>query len=268
MSDETRQTWSEAATDQYLSASTFAVPSRAEQLAYILSLLPFSPDEEFTTVELGCGEGFLSRAILDGFPQARLIALDGSEQMRAITAERLSSDSERVEIHDFDLLQSDWRSRLDGVDAVVSSLVIHHLDDEGKRAFYAEVHQRVSKRAVFLIADLLAPANTKLNRHFAETYDAAALEQSRLLTGDDAGYQRFLEAEWNFYRYPDPYSDRPARLFDQLCWLDEAGFAAVDCFWMRAGHAIFGGFVAPEVDAAGLSYDEANEIATRVLGVE
>jgi hypothetical protein len=37
--------------------------------------------------------------------------------------------------------------------------------------------------------------------------------------------------------------DQPSRLADQLIWLREGGFRTVDCFWMQAGHAIFGGFV-------------------------
>jgi hypothetical protein len=31
----------------------------------------------------------------------------------------------------------------------------------------------------------------------------------------------------------------PARVFDHLTWLKQAGFGIVDCFWMRAGHAIY-----------------------------
>jgi hypothetical protein len=30
-------------------------------------------------------------------------------------------------------------------------------------------------------------------------------------------------------------------LLDQLKWLEGAGFVDVDVYWMRAGHAIFGG---------------------------
>ncbi len=37
--------------------------------------------------------------------------------------------------------------------------------------------------------------------------------------------------------------DQPSRLSDQLRWLTDAGFTGAGCFWMRAGHAIFGGFV-------------------------
>lgn len=36
--------------------------------------------------------------------------------------------------------------------------------------------------------------------------------------------------------------DQPSRLIDQLLRLRGAGFAEVDCFWLEAGHAIYGGF--------------------------
>ena len=53
--------------------------------------------------------------------------------------------------------------------------------------------------------------------------------------------RRFEAEHWNYYRYPDPV-DHPSGLFEQLLWLREAGFAAVDCFWMYAGHAVYGGY--------------------------
>ena len=55
--------------------------------------------------------------------------------------------------------------------------------------------------------------------------------------------RRFEAERWNYYRdpTPDPY-DQPSPLSDQLAWLREAGFTVADCFWMRAGHAIFGGY--------------------------
>jgi tRNA (cmo5U34)-methyltransferase len=44
------------------------------------------------------------------------------------------------------------------------------------------------------------------------------------------------------YRYPDVDGiDKPSHLLDQLKWLEQAGFAEVDVFWMQAGHALFGG---------------------------
>lgn len=267
MSDH-RTTWSEEATTDYLDASPVAVPSRAEQLAVILTLLPFDRDEAFTVAELGCGEGLLGEAIVTLFPHARYVALDGSEGMREATAERLHDYRSRVEILPFDLLAEEWRDQLDGVDAVVSSLVVHHLDHEGKAVLFRDIHDRLTERGIVLIADLLEPANDKVNRYFAETYDAAAREQSEIVYGSDEGYQHFLKLEWNHYLYPDPHSDRPARLFDQLRWLGDAGFSGVDCFWLRAGHAIFGGFKTERVAPAGISYVDALAAAQRVLQLE
>jgi tRNA (cmo5U34)-methyltransferase len=35
--------------------------------------------------------------------------------------------------------------------------------------------------------------------------------------------------------------DKPSGVFEQLRWLEQASFRAVDIYWMKAGHAIYGG---------------------------
>ena len=44
------------------------------------------------------------------------------------------------------------------------------------------------------------------------------------------------------YDYPDPGFDIPSPLIDHFTWLREAGFTGIDCFWSRAGHALYGGY--------------------------
>jgi hypothetical protein len=39
--------------------------------------------------------------------------------------------------------------------------------------------------------------------------------------------------------------------------LKEAGFAIVDCFWLQAGHAIFGGYKQVPSGAVGVGFDDA-----------
>jgi hypothetical protein len=77
----------------------------------------------------------------------------------------------------------------------------------------------------------------------ADTWDRAAQEQAEAL-GRPELFTRFIEVRWNHFRFPDP-EDRPAALFHHLVWLRHAGFTAVDCFWLHAGHAVFGGFRPP-----------------------
>ncbi|MDP9374304.1 MAG: class I SAM-dependent methyltransferase [Chloroflexota bacterium] len=238
---DTQPTWTEEDSRLYREIAPVAVPAREEQIAALLALLPFAPGEPFRAVELACGEGGLSFALLDAFPRAEVLALDGSAEMRAHAAERLRRFGPRVAVEPFDIAERDWLPRLDGAGCVLSSLAIHHLPGEGKRRLFADVAGRLSPRGALLIADLVAPGRPEAGALFAAEWDRATEARSVALIGSTRLYERFVEARWNYYRFPDPL-DQPSPLFEQLVWLREAGFAVADCFWLRAGHAIYGGY--------------------------
>lgn len=75
--------WTEQDSATFRDIASVAVPRRAEMMAAILALVPFGAGESFKVVEIGAGDGRLGAALLDGFPKATLLALDGSESMRA-----------------------------------------------------------------------------------------------------------------------------------------------------------------------------------------
>jgi tRNA (cmo5U34)-methyltransferase len=233
--------WTEADSTLYRELAEVAVPSRAEQLAIVATLVPFGREEAFRVLDLGAGEGALSGTVLRCFPRAELVALDGSASMRARASEALSPFARRAVIEGFDLGATEWHDRLDGADCVVSSLCIHHLDAADKRQLFTAVARRASAAGALLIADLVEPVRPEPQALFAATWDRAAQQQAAVRTGSAALFRRFVETGWNLYRVPDP-TDKPSPLFDQLMWLQRAGFAAVDCFWMQAGHAVYGGY--------------------------
>ncbi len=256
MSQE-QSNWSEEDSALYRELAAVAVPRREEQLAALVALLPFGRDEAFSVVELACGEGVLSAAVLDAYPNARALALDGSASMRDATSARLVGFGERAHVGEFDLASEDWRGCMDGAEAVVSSLAIHHLDADGKRRLFADVARRTSERGALLIADIVEPLSEQAWGYYADVYDMAAERRSREETGSGELYQRLVEEEWNFFRFPEP-SELPSPLFDQLAWLREAGFASVDCFWLLAGHAVYGGYKQGAGAASErISYEEA-----------
>jgi len=86
---------------------------------------------------------------------------------------------------------------------------------------------------------------------FARQWDDAARAQSLALTGGLEAFERFEREGWNFYRGTPDAMDQPSRLDEQLRWLRGAGFATVDCFWMRAGHAVLGGWRAGRAQRRG-----------------
>ncbi len=249
--NDTPGQWTEADSKLYREIAAVAVPAREEQIAVLLTLLPFRPTDTFRAVELGCGEGFLSAAMLDCFPQAEMVALDGSAEMRTQTAARLSAFGSRARVESFDLYRvEDWLPHLEGADCVVSSLVLHHFDGAEKQQLFAALGERLSPRGVLLIADLIQPQRPEAGELFAATWDRSAEAQALAQTGSRRLFEQFAGTEWNLFRFPDPI-DKPSPLFDQLTWLKAAGFAVVDCFWLQAGHAIYGGYKAAPSDSAG-----------------
>jgi tRNA (cmo5U34)-methyltransferase len=250
--------WNESDSDTYRRLAPVAVPLRIHQLASIATLLPFNSHDAFDIVEIGCGEGILGHTLAELFPNARITELDGSATMREATARRLAPHGDRIRVDSLDLVAEDWRVHLDGADAVVSSLVIHHLDGPGKKRLFEAIGLRTSERSALVIADLVEPACPQALELFAASWDESAQRQAGA-GGQSELFDLFQSTDWNIYRVPDPM-DKPSRLVDQLKWLADAGFAKVDCFWLQAGHAIYGGYK-PGAGVAHIDYAAALRIA-------
>jgi tRNA (cmo5U34)-methyltransferase len=255
--------WTQDISELYRKLSQIAVPARTEQIATLLTLIPFAADEAFRVVELASGEGYLAQAIAAAFPQAQILALDYEESMRDATAKRLDSYSNRTQVAAFDILQDDWFAELDGVDVVVSSLCVHHLDGVGKQRLFKAVAERSSANGTLLLADIIDANSPQAHTLFAATWDSMAEAASIEKTLSRDLFQAFEAEHWNLFHYPDPDFDKPSPLFAQLQWLQAAGFTVVDCFWMQAGHAIYGGY--GQTRAHGLKFEDAYEIARKIL---
>jgi tRNA (cmo5U34)-methyltransferase len=230
--------WDERDSETFRAIAEVAVPRRGEMLATLVAAVPFERGTRCRIVDLGSGDGRLSAHLLDRWPGATLLALDGSESMRAEAAARLAPFGDRARVRPFDLASVDWWDLLFGADLVVSSLCLHHLNAAKTQYLFKAVADRVSARGALLVADLVAPAHEATRRVAADAWDAAAQAQA---DGDPGLLAAFADSRWNWCRHPDP-DDTPSALFHQLVWLKHAGFAAVDCLWMYAGHAVFAGY--------------------------
>lgn len=253
--------WNEDHSQIYSQVAKVAVPRRAEQMASLLTLLPFNRDESFRVVELASGEGRLAQAVLAAFPNATLLALDISDSMRKATSARLEQFNGRGQVAPFDMAANDWYGHLKDADVVLSSLCIHHLDAAGKQALFAAVGEHLSPRGALLIADLVEAARPQVRELYARMYHHTAREQA----GEDTELFDYFEAkQWNYFQYPDA-GDTPSPLFDQLRWLSQAGFSSVDCFWLYAGHAVYGGYKPGAALENTIGYDDALAVVQSAL---
>lgn len=233
--------WSEEDSRDFLAHGACFVPDREEQLRILADLLPI-PEGPFLVVDLACGEGLLSRAVLDRHPRARVEAIDASAAMLAAAAATNAAHGDRFRVR-AGTLERFVPDRDDPPLAVVSSLAVHHLDGDGKRALFGRVAQGLAPGGCLLLADLVEPTTPMARRLAARLWDEEVARRAPASGGGEA-LTTFREQGWNHFALaePDPL-DTPSPLFDQLRWLVDAGFAAVDVFWMRAGHAVYGGFL-------------------------
>jgi tRNA (cmo5U34)-methyltransferase len=143
----------------------------------------------------------------------------------------------------FELAGQSWRNPEPLQSAVVSSLAIHHLDGTGKKLLFANVYAMLAKGGVFIISDMIEPTTDPGRQVAADAWDQVVRERSLELDGNTRGLDFFLREHWNTFRYPDPDDiDHPSPLFDQLKWLEGAGFIDIDVHFLHAGHALFSGW--------------------------
>ncbi len=234
--------WQEEDSDFFLRYGDYFVPDREAQIEAFCRLLAAAPAPAHV-VEIGCGEGKLAGALLAALPAAVVHGYDGSEAMRRRAESSLAAFGRRFATHPFELTERAWRRFPWPVGAVVSSLVLHHLDAPAKRELFADVARALTPGGAFLIADLILPGSAAGVRLAAAAWDDAVRERSLAHAGNLEPFERFQATSWNYFSDPrlDP-TDKPSPLPDQLRWLEDAGLEGVDVFWMRAGHALYGGF--------------------------
>lgn len=181
-----------------------------------LSLIPGGPKR---VIDLGAGTGLLSELVAEACPDAELTLLDGSAEMLAQARTRLGDDAHYVVANFEDPLPGG------GFCAAVSSLAIHHLEDDGKRDFYARIFDAVAPGGLFVNAEMVAGATPWLEERFhAWQHDAA------VAAGSDA--QEWADAEHRMT------FDHLSPVEDQLRWLREAGFRDVDALFQDHRFAV------------------------------
>jgi tRNA (cmo5U34)-methyltransferase len=239
-----KQPWDEQDSVEFIKDGAVFVPDREEQIDLITELVP-PTNAARHVVDLCCGEGLLSRAILRRHPNVILHGYDGSPRMLAKAKETVGELRDRFDDRLFDLGEPGWRAFPWGVHAFVSSLAIHHLDGAGKQALFASLLAALLPGGMLIVADLVEPTTTRGRELAAKAWDQTVRQRSMQLRGDLSAFERFQAINWNYYWDPNPSPlDTPSTLAEQIDWLRLVGFVNVDVHWMKAGHAIFSGSAA------------------------
>jgi tRNA (cmo5U34)-methyltransferase len=206
---------------------------RAAHRVLMAELLPFRADEPFTFVDLGAGTGAAARTVLDYFPAARAILADFSPQMMAQGLLELAPYEGRYSYVEFDLTRAGgWPAQIPvPVDAVISSLAVHHLKDERKQTLFREILAHLAPGGWYLNYDPVKPPDPVVEEAWLRAGDrrdpAAAAKRDHRTAEEQFRYE-------NHVRYMIP-------LEPQVAFLRAAGFEGVDVYWKELDYAIYGG---------------------------
>ena len=176
-------------------------------------------------LDLGAGTGLLAGFLASSVPGVHLTLLDAAPAMLDVAVTRLSSSPSSYEIVVADLLDP-WPAG--PFDAVVSALAIHHLSDADKRQLYGRAYEVLVPGGVFVNAEQVAGPTPAVERRYHEVWQAECLAAGA--TAEDLAGAAIRMA-----------FDRPATVGEQCAWLEECGFADVDCYVKAWRFAVFGG---------------------------
>lgn len=220
MSDPTTPFYDRLADDYPVLIRALAPPYEAFLGALVEGVAAAEPAR---IVEVGCGVGELSAALLERLPHARLTALDASEPMVAAARQRLAPFGSRARVVRADVRRFHVD---DGCEAVVTSLVLHNLSPAARDGVLSEILGWLRPGCPFLWGDFVRLDDPRLRAAAHEERRAFALAR---------GCDPDVVAE-NFRKEVE--DDSPASVAEMLSSAAAVGFAPVDVVWADGAFAV------------------------------
>lgn len=193
-----------------------ALPGYDDLFSSALRALPFPENASIRVLDMGAGTGQFSSFILEKFPQARFTLVDLAEGMLAVARERFQAAAAQFTYSIADIRSIQFDAEFD---LVISSLAIHHLNHAEKQVLFRHIHAALRSPGLFLNIDQIQAPTPGMREH----YWAVWLEHVRAQGASEEQIQRSIDRRQTY--------DRDASLYDQLDWLQEAGFTAVDILY-------------------------------------
>jgi len=205
---------------------------RSAQWRFMGDLLPFGEQDAFTFLDLGAGTGAAARGILERYPRSVAILTDFSAQMMAEGERELQPFAGRFEYVELDMSTSSWPAAIPAtLDAVVTSMCIHHLPDHRKQGLFTEIFEHLAPGGWYLNYDPVTSADPVVEATWERVGDHEDPEASDKRLHRTHQEQSRHE---NHVRYMIP-------LDQQLDYLRSAGFEGIDVYWKHLENVIYGG---------------------------
>jgi len=197
---------------KYTESINRCVPYYTEMLESVFMYLPndFKPSG---ILELGCGTGNLTEMICNKYPQAKITAIDISDECIGECKKRITSSN-------IDYIKCDFKD-LDFppncFDLVVSSLSIHHIPAEEKQKLFKKLFLFQTTKAMFSFCDQCKGETDYIYKKNISEWKNFAFSQGS------------KQEEWDMWMSHQKEHDYHDTLSDHVLWLKNAGYKITDC---------------------------------------
>lgn len=216
----------EAEAHEFDSIIVKLIPYYDQMINALIDSIQFDRFDSIRIIDLGCGTGTIAKRLADRFPNSKIVCLDIASKMIEIAKCKLL-DHKNTEFIVGDFSKIDFKEQFD---VVVSSLALHHIEtDNEKKEFYTKIFNVLANSGQFVNADVVLATtdyqqNTNMNRWMDYMNKSVSMDE--------------IQNKWiPSYKA----EDRPAKLIDQLKWLEEIGFRTVDVIWKYYNFSVYGG---------------------------
>lgn len=154
--------WGDAQADSYIKTADIVVVERKRLLKILIDIFRyyFESKEKLVLLDLGCGDGVLSKRIASNYPKNEFHLMDGSAAMLEKAKQNFSGANVHYRHQSFeDYISSPANDGL--YDFVYSANAIHHLDFLSKSQIYAKIFSELKFGGLFLNFDPVLPTSER-----------------------------------------------------------------------------------------------------------
>lgn len=168
-------------------------------------------------IDLGAGTGLLTSFYFKHFSESEYLLSDIAEEMLKV-AEKRFENLQNVKYIVCDYSKDFPLKDGERAELIISALSIHHLENEEKNSLFQKVFQHIEEGGVFVNYDQFCVEdkglNAKIEKYWIDQIQASGIS--------DTEYQRWLDRK---------KLDRECTVQEEIKWLKEAGFSAVECIY-------------------------------------
>jgi len=223
---------------KFCDAADIQVIERRRMLEIVRSFFRhfFRGESLKTALDLGCGDGIVTHNLLLEDETLQATVVDASADMIAQARERLFAypDTRFITVSFQELIRGN--PDLPAFDLVVSSLAIHHITADEKKALFAYIYDHLNDGGFFLVIDTVLPPTPMLEDWYIALWREwiREMQAKQHCPGD-------LEALIDSPHQAPAHHACLDTLPFHLSALRAAGFTEVDCIYKYSIFSIFCG---------------------------